>query len=70
MMAVDPQPLWDWVNRTTEQPWENMVTDWSGFILGGAILQREVPKGFPLRRAPLGLLPEIFLTDSERKPAE
>jgi hypothetical protein len=68
MKAVDPQPLWDWVNRTTDQPWEDMVTDWDGFILGGAVLQREVPKGFPLRRAPLGLLPEIFLTDSERNP--
>ncbi len=68
MKAVDPQPLWDWVNRTTDQPWESMVTDWDGFILGGAVLQREVPKGFPLRRAPLGLLPEIFLTDSERNP--
>lgn len=70
MKAVDPQPLWDWVNRTSEQPWESLVTDWSGFILAGAILQREVPKGFPLKRAPLGLLPEIFLTDSERIPPE
>ena len=70
MKAVDPQPLWDWVNRTTDQPWESMVTEWEGFILGGAVLQREVPQGFPLRRAPRGLLPEIFLTDSERNPPE
>jgi len=29
-------------------------------------LKSEVPTGFPLQRAPQGLLPELFLTDSER----
>ncbi len=40
---------------------------WASFLLG-IYINREVPTGFPLRRAPLGLGPEIFLTDSERKP--
>jgi hypothetical protein len=39
---------------------------WASFLLG-IYINREVPTGFPLRRAPLGLVPEIFLTESERK---
>jgi hypothetical protein len=39
---------------------------WASFLLG-IYINREVPTGFPLRRAPLGLVPEIFLTDTERK---
>lgn len=39
---------------------------WASFLLG-IYVNHEVPTGFPLRRAPLGLIPEIFLTDSERK---
>ncbi|MCI0746821.1 MAG: hypothetical protein L0Y58_15570 [Verrucomicrobia subdivision 3 bacterium] len=42
--------------------------DWEGFILG-VFVTREVPTGFPLTRAPEGVIPEVFLTDSER-PAE
>jgi hypothetical protein len=41
------------------------VDEWTSFVLG-AFVNREVPTGFPLRRAPWGLLPEIFLTDSEQ----
>jgi hypothetical protein len=40
-------------------------TDWESFLLG-IFVNREVPTGFPLRVAPLGIMPEIFLTDSER----
>ena len=32
----------------------------------GAFLFREVPTGFPLKQPPFGLLPELFLTDTER----
>lgn len=42
--------------------------DWESFVLG-IFVTREVPTGFPLKMAPAGLIPEIFLTDSER-PAQ
>src|SRR6185436_5352066 len=42
--------------------------DWADFLLG-IYVNREVPTGFPLKRAPLGLWPELFLTETERKPA-
>jgi len=42
--------------------------DWESFVLGILVTQ-EVPTGFPLRLAPEGVAPEIFLTDSER-PAQ
>lgn len=38
---------------------------WQAFVLG-ILVNREVPAGFPLRRAPEPLWHEIFLTDSER----
>jgi hypothetical protein len=38
--------------------------NWEEFILG-TFLKSEVPTGFPLQRAPAGLFPELFLTDSE-----
>jgi hypothetical protein len=40
--------------------------DWESFVLG-IIVTREVPTGFPLRMAPEGLVPEVFLPDSERQ---
>jgi 4-amino-4-deoxy-L-arabinose transferase-like glycosyltransferase len=49
--------------------------NWESFVLG-IFITREVPTGFPLKMAPAGLIPEIFLTDSERpgqktiKPSE
>ena len=39
--------------------------DWQSFLLG-ILVNREVPTGFPLKMAPLGIMPEIFLTDTER----
>lgn len=36
--------------------------DWQSFVLG-IYINREVPAGFPLRKAPLQLEDEIFLTD-------
>jgi hypothetical protein len=39
--------------------------NWESFLLG-ILVNREVPTGFPLKMAPLGIMPEIFLTDSER----
>jgi hypothetical protein len=38
---------------------------WASFLLG-MYVNREVPTGFPLKQAPLGLVPEVFLKDSER----
>ena len=39
--------------------------DWPSFLFG-ILVNREVPTGFPLKMAPLGIMPEIFLTDTER----
>jgi hypothetical protein len=39
---------------------------WDQFVLT-TYLKSEVPTGFPLARAPQGLFPEIFLTDTERR---
>lgn len=44
---------------------EEKGEDWEHFVLR-TFLKSEVPTGFPLRRAPEGLFPELFLTDSER----
>ena len=39
---------------------------WGSFIIMG-VLQNQIPKGFPLRNAPTGFLPDrMFLTDRER----
>jgi hypothetical protein len=45
---------------------------WGSFILASTI-NREIPRNFPLRKAPTGFLPEqLFLTDWERwrRPAD
>ena len=47
------------------QPGPEKGEDWEHFVLR-TFLKSEVPTGFPLRRAPEGLFPELFLTDSER----
>ncbi|HEY0457334.1 MAG TPA: hypothetical protein VGE41_13265, partial [Verrucomicrobiae bacterium] len=66
---VEVKALWDYVRE------ENKEEDWEHFVLG-IYIKKEVPTGFPLKRAPEGLWPEIFLTDSERalqktiKPSE
>jgi hypothetical protein len=38
---------------------------WAGFLLG-IYINTEVPTGFPLKRAPFGLWPELFLTGTEQ----
>lgn len=50
--------LWRWVEGEGSG-------EWAGFIMQ-ALVQRQVPTGFPLRAAPRGVIPELFLTDSER----
>jgi hypothetical protein len=55
-------PAWRWV----EGPGSG---DWGG-VIAQALVKRQVPTGFPLRRAPRGVLPELFLTDSERVAPE
>ena len=47
------------------QSLEEQGENWEHFVLR-TYLKSEVPTGFPLRRAPEGVFPEIFLTDSER----
>ncbi len=59
MKALEPLALWRWIQGETQGQ------DWEDFLLG-VLLKREVPAGFPLKVAPEGLGPEIFLTDSER----
>ena len=39
--------------------------DWEHFVLG-TFMKSEVPSGFPLKHAPEGLFPELFLTETER----
>jgi hypothetical protein len=38
--------------------------DWESFVLG-IFVKREVPSGFPLQRAVGGIIPEIFLMESQ-----
>lgn len=62
--TMDSRFLSQWV-----RPGEH---SWGAFILASTVL-REIPRDFPLRKAPTGFLPEqLFLTDWERwrRPAE
>ncbi len=59
LKTVETSAIWQWANNV--EP----ARDWVSFALG-TYLKGEVPDGFPLRVAPEGLGPEIFLTDSER----
>jgi 4-amino-4-deoxy-L-arabinose transferase-like glycosyltransferase len=59
LKTVETQTLWQWIQDSDN------ARDWEGFVWG-TCLKREVPTGFPLRHAPFGLEPEIFLTESER----
>jgi len=45
---------------------EPKAEDWERFVLT-TVLKSEVPTGFPLKRAPEKLLPEIFLMETERE---
>ena len=67
MKSVATAPLHAWVTRQeVVEQWEPYAGDWEGFVLVGAFLFRQVPTGFALKQPPFGLLPELFLTDSER----
>src|SRR5262249_15721078 len=67
MKSVATAPLQAWVTRRERgEHWEPYAEDGEGFVLVGAFLFREVPTGFALKHPPFGLLPELFLTDSER----
>lgn len=65
--TIETQNLVRMAGGAGSENWEEAVSDWETFVLLGACLKHEVPTGFPLRRAPFGLSPELFLTDSERK---
>lgn len=70
LKSVETRVLQPWILREAGgEAWEPYVGDWESFVLLGAFLFREVPTGFPLNRPVFGLLPELFLTDSER-PAQ
>ncbi len=66
---VETRILDDWIRREARAgEWEPFVTDWESFVVLGVYVFREVPTGFPLRRASLEDLPELFLLESERNP--
>lgn len=70
LKTVETRVIQPWILREARgEEWEPHVGDWEAFVLVGAYLFREVPTGFPLRRPVFGLLPELFLAESER-PAE
>jgi 4-amino-4-deoxy-L-arabinose transferase-like glycosyltransferase len=64
--SIETQALEPWMQGVGAENWEEAVSDWDSFVLLGAYLKHEVPTGFPLKRAPFGLHPELFLADSER----
>jgi hypothetical protein len=56
--TTDGKFVSDWA-RAGEHSWGSFITQ--------AVLQNQIPQGFPLRNAPTGFLPErLFLTDRER----
>ena len=66
LKSIETQALSAWLRGAGSENWEEAVSDWDTFVLLGAYLKHEVPTGFPLKRAPFGLSPELFLSDSER----
>jgi hypothetical protein len=68
--SIETTALSAWMRGVGTDNWEEAVSDWDTFVLLGAYLKHEVPTGFPLRRAPFGLQPELFLADSERNPGK
>ena len=66
LKTMETQALSAWLRGEGAENWEEAVSDWDTFVLLGAYLKHEVPTGFPLKRAPFGLSPELFLSDSER----
>jgi hypothetical protein len=66
LKTVETDSLWSWVSRSDPNAnWEDVIKEWPAFVLVGIYLHSEVPRGFPLRNAPEGIFPELFLTDSE-----
>ena len=65
--AVDTYGLWSWIHRARREDWESTLSDWEAFLVAGAYAELQVPTGFPLKDAPFGLWPELFLVDSERE---
>ena len=65
--AVDTWGLWSWIHREKREAWEATINDWEAFLVAGAYAELQVPTGFPLKDAPFGLWPELFLMDSERE---
>jgi hypothetical protein len=67
MKNFESAVLLPWLRRASrDEPWDLHAPDWESFVLLGVYLYQEVPTGFPLRKAPFGAVPELFLTDSER----
>ncbi len=64
--SIETQALSAWLRAGRPENWEEAVSDWDSFVLLGVYLKAEIPRGFPLKRAPFGLQPELFLGDSER----
>lgn len=64
--SMETSALDAWMRGAGAENWEDAVSGWDSFVLLGAYLKQEVPTGFPLKRAPYGLLPELFLAESER----
>jgi hypothetical protein len=65
--SVDTWGLWSWIHRAKREEWEKELSEWEAFLVGGAYAELQVPTGFPLKDAPFGLWPELFLIDSERE---
>ena len=55
-------PAWRWEEGPASGDWSSLIAQ--------ALIKHQVPSGFPLRRAPRGVLPELFLTDSEQVAPE
>jgi hypothetical protein len=67
LRTMESRPIHDWVRRESRGgDWEPYVADWESFVLVGVYLFREIPSGFPLKQAPFGVLPELFLAQTER----
>ncbi len=55
-----------WIQRAKREDWELGLSEWESFLVAGVYAEMQVPTGFPLKDAPFGLWPELFLMDSER----
>ena len=66
VQKLETEPLQAWAYREPGENWERFVSSWEDFVMTGLLASQQVPTGFPLTRT-TGLLPEVFLTHSERK---